>query len=56
MVAFFYLGDTARELFHPLNREVADQYLEYLAAKGFIVIQAIILAELNSLRDPNLMD
>ena len=25
---FFYLGDTAWELFHRLNREEADRYLE----------------------------
>jgi hypothetical protein len=32
---FFYLGDTAWELFHRLNREEADQYLENRAlARG----------------------
>jgi hypothetical protein len=50
---FFYLGDTAWELFHRLDREEADEYLENRAAKGFTVIQAVILAELDGLRDPN---
>lgn len=50
---FFYLGDTAWELFHRLNREEADRYLENRAAKGFTVIQAVVLAELDGLRTPN---
>ena len=49
---FFYLGDTAWELFHRLNREEADKYLEDRAKKGFTVIQAVALAELNGLNDP----
>jgi hypothetical protein len=50
---FFYLGDTAWELFHRLNREEADAYLEDRARKGFTVIQAVALAELDGLNDPN---
>src|SRR5688500_8547445 len=50
---FFYLGDTAWELFHRLNREEAEKYLEDRAKKGFTVIQAVALAELNGLNDPN---
>jgi hypothetical protein len=50
---FFYLGDTAWELFHRLNREEADRYLKNRAAKGFTVIQAVVLAELGGLEDPN---
>ena len=50
---FFYLGDTAWELFHRLNREEATRYLENRAKKGFTVIQAVALAELNGLNDPN---
>ncbi|WP_240773450.1 glycoside hydrolase family 140 protein [Pontibacter sp. SGAir0037] len=50
---FFYLGDTAWELFHRLNREEADFYLQNRKEKGFTVIQAVVLAELNGLRDPN---
>lgn len=50
---FFYLGDTAWELFHRLRREEAERYLEDRRAKGFTVIQAVILAELDGLRVPN---
>ncbi|MBW3623091.1 MAG: glycoside hydrolase family 140 protein [Armatimonadetes bacterium] len=50
---FFYLGDTAWELFHRLDRNEADHYLQDRAAKGFTVIQAVVLAELDGLHDPN---
>lgn len=50
---FFYLGDTAWELFHRLNREEADRYLKNRADKGFTVIQAVALAELDGLNTPN---
>jgi len=50
---FFYLGDTAWELFHRLNREEAGLYLQNRAAKGFTVIQAVALAELDGLDTPN---
>ncbi len=50
---FFYLADTAWELFHRLNREEAERYLEDRARKGLTVIQAVALAELDGLNDPN---
>ena len=50
---FFYLGDTAWELFHRLNREEADKYLEDRAKKKFTVIQAVAIAELDGHSDPN---
>jgi hypothetical protein len=50
---FFWLGDTAWELFHRLTREEADRYLEDRASKGFTVIQAVALAELDGLNTPN---
>lgn len=50
---FFYLGDTAWELFHRLTFAEADHYLRDRAAKGFNVIQAVALAELDGLRTPN---
>lgn len=50
---FFYLGDTAWELFHRLTFEEADHYLQDRAAKGFNVIQAVALAELDGLHTPN---
>jgi hypothetical protein len=50
---FFWQGDTAWELFHRLNREEADRYLEDRAGKGYTVIQAVALAELSGHSDPN---
>src|SRR6478736_2021730 len=50
---FFYLADTAWELFHRLNRAEADLYLRNRAAKGFTVIQAVVLGELDGLKVPN---
>ena len=50
---FFYLGDTAWELFHRLNKEETENYLENRKEKGFTVIQAVILAELDGLNVPN---
>lgn len=51
--AFFYLGDTAWELFHRLNFSEASKYLEDRAAKRFTVIQAVILAQAGGLSVPN---
>ena len=50
---FFYLGDTAWELLHRLDREEADRYLKDRAAKGYTVVQAVVLAELEGHADPN---
>ena len=50
---FFWLGDTAWELFHKLDYEEACLYLQNRVAKGFNVIQAVALAELDGLRTPN---
>lgn len=50
---FFYLGDTGWELFHRLNKDDTEKYLENRRAKGFTVIQAVALAELDGLNTPN---
>lgn len=50
---FFYLGDTAWELFHRLSIEESAVYLENRRAKGFNVIQAVVLSELDGLNVPN---
>lgn len=50
---FFYLGDTAWELFHRLDRREAKEYMENRAAKGFTVIQAVVLAERDGLNVAN---
>jgi len=50
---FFYLGDTGWELFHRLTKTETVRYLENRRAKGFTVIQAVALAELDGLNTPN---
>ncbi len=50
---FFWLGDTAWELFHRLNKEDADFYLKHRSEQGFTVIQAVALAEFDGLDSPN---
>ena len=50
---FFWLGDTAWELFHRLGREDAERYLKNRADRRFTVIQAVVLAELDGLNVPN---
>src|SRR5215204_3167989 len=50
---FFWLGDTAWELFHRLTREEAERYLRNRAAKRFTVVQAVALAEFDGLTAPN---
>ncbi|MDF1516213.1 MAG: DUF4038 domain-containing protein, partial [Anaerolineae bacterium] len=50
---FFYLGDTAWELFHRLDIDDTRMYLRDRAVKGFTVIQAVVLAEHNGLTVPN---
>ena len=46
---FFWLGDTAWELFHRLNREDAERYLDGAREQRFTVIQAVALAEFDGL-------
>ncbi len=50
---FFYMGDTAWAIFHRLNKDEVDQYLTDRAEKGFTVIQAVVLSELNGIYTPN---
>ena len=50
---FPYFGDTAWQLFHRLDSTEVKYYLADRQAKGFTVIQACILAELNGLDTPN---
>ena len=42
---FFWLGDTAWELFHRLDLAEAERYLDARAEQGFNVVQAVVLAE-----------
>ena len=50
---FFWLGDTAWELFHRLTREDAEKYLKTRAEQRFTLIQAVALAEFDGLVEPN---
>lgn len=50
---FFYLGDTAWELFHRTTREEAARYLDTRQKQGFTVIQAVAIAELEGHTVPN---
>lgn len=50
---FFYLADTGWELFHRLSKEETEKYLENRRGKGFTVIQAVALAELDGLNTPD---
>lgn len=50
---FFWLGDTAWELFHKLNKEEANLYLQNRAELQFTVIQAVALAESQGITTPN---
>jgi hypothetical protein len=42
---FFYLGDTAWELFHRLDDKEAAVYLRNRADKGFNSVMIVLLAE-----------
>jgi hypothetical protein len=50
---FLYVGDTAWQLLHRLNREETAYYLDNRRAKGFTVIQTVALAELAGIDTPN---
>jgi len=50
---FFYLGDTAWNLFHKLSRGEIEYYLSVRAKQGFNVVQAVALAEHDGLATPN---
>ncbi len=50
---FFWLGDTAWELFHRQNLIEIEEYFSNRQAKGFTVIQAVLLGEVDGLNTPN---
>jgi len=51
---FFWLGDTGWEMLHRLDREEMVHYMRNRAGKGFTVIQAVILSEIDGLTFPNM--
>ena len=50
---FFWLADTAWEIFHRLTKKEATEYLATRAAQGFSIIQAVALSEFDGLVSPN---
>ncbi|GAA0878883.1 glycoside hydrolase family 140 protein [Algoriphagus jejuensis] len=50
---FFWMADTAWELFHRLDIAEATYYLDKRKEQGFNVVQAVVLAELDGLNTPN---
>lgn len=50
---FFWLGDTAWEMLHRLKEPEVRKYLENRRARGFNVIQTVILAEFDGVNTPN---
>ena len=50
---FFWMADTAWELFHRLDEKEAVFYLDKRKEQGFNVIQAVVLAELDGINTPN---
>ena len=52
---FFWLGDTAWELFSDLDREEIDAYLSVRASQSFNVIQAVALMDSENTTEPNVI-
>jgi hypothetical protein len=50
---FFWMADTAWELFHRLDEKEATMYLDKRKEQGFNVVQAVVLAELDGINTPN---
>lgn len=50
---FFWLGDTAWEMIHRLDRDQVVRYLDTRQKQHFNVIQTVILAEFDGLNTPN---
>jgi hypothetical protein len=51
---FFWLGDTGWEMLHRLDRKEMEHYMRNRAAKGFTVIQTVIVGEIDGLAFPNM--
>jgi len=51
---FFWLGDTGWEMLHRLDRDEMTRYMMNRAGKGFTVIQAVIVSEIEGLTFPNM--
>ena len=52
---FFYLGDTAWEIFHRLDREEMEYYFAQRARQGYTAVQGVVLAEFEGVTVPNVL-
>lgn len=50
---FFYLGDTAWEIFHRLGRDEMEHFFAERARQGYTAIQGVALSEFEGLTVPN---
>lgn len=50
---FFYLGDTAWEIFHRLSRDEMSFYFSQRARQGYTAVQGVALAEFEGVTVPN---
>lgn len=50
---FFWMADTAWELFHRCDQEETEFYLDMRKSQGFNVVQAVVLSELDGINEPN---
>jgi len=50
---FFWLADTDWELFHRMDRQETESFLETRRKQGFNIIQAVALAEFDGIKSPN---
>ncbi|MCL2479425.1 MAG: DUF4038 domain-containing protein, partial [Treponema sp.] len=50
---FFYLADTAWEIFHRLNRQEMQHYFAERSRQGFNAVQGVLLAEFEGVTVPN---
>ena len=50
---FFWLGDTAWELFHRQPIDEIEKYFDIRSRQGFNVVQAVVLSEFDGLTVPN---
>ncbi|MFH0758638.1 MAG: glycoside hydrolase family 140 protein [Bacteroidota bacterium] len=50
---FFYMADTAWEMFHRLSMNEIEFYFDSRKVQGYNVIQAVLIPEMDGLRTPN---
>jgi len=51
---YFWLGDTGWEMLHRLDKKEMEHYMRNRSGKGFTVIQAVVIGEIDGLTFPNM--